>query len=99
MLNDCWPEDISYSSYKLGFLECAEIYYLNDTDNITEEAHHNIMANRFITDIAKGIAAYYGYTDWEDFEYLAWNGLKQYPEYANETWFQDELNNAKERYD
>jgi len=29
------------------------------------------MANRFITDIAKGIAAYYGSTDWEDIEYLA----------------------------
>jgi len=29
------------------------------------------MANRFITDIAKGIAAYYGSTDWEVFKYLA----------------------------
>lgn len=99
MFNDCWPEGISYDDYKAGFLECVEIYYLVNTDNITEETHHNIMADRFIVDIAKGIAAYFGSTNWEDFEYLAWHGLKQYPEYANEQWFKVELKNAKTRYD
>ena len=40
-----------------------------------------------------------GNGDWEDYEYLAWEGLEDFPPYANDPWFIEHLQTSKERYE
>ena len=100
MFSDCWPEGVDYLEYKLGFAHCAEVYYGAEVANLDPEAQHKVMADKFIEQIAKSIHEYLGGNgSWEDYEYLAWEGLKQYPDYSSEQWFLDHLAESKIRYE
>jgi len=100
MFSDCWPEGASYDEYRKGFLECLQEHYLLELGDLPEEEQHIAMSNIFVQDIAEAINQYLGGNgSWEDYEYLAWYGLSQYPDYSNEQWFQDHLQVAKQRYE
>ena len=69
---------------------------LLELGNLPEEEQHIAMSNIFVEDIAEAINQYLGGNgSWEDYEYLVWHGLSQYPDYANDQWFIDHLQDAK----
>jgi hypothetical protein len=99
MYNDCWPNGLSRDQYQEGFLACANAYYGIDLSGIDDrDQQHIVMANAFVNDIAKGIAAYLGVDNWADFTFLAWQGLSRYTDFDKEEWFQSEINESEENY-
>ena len=100
MFSDCWPEGATYDEYRKGFLGCLQEHYLLELGDLPEDEQHIAMSNIFVEDIAEAINQYLGGNgSWEDYEYLAWQGLSQYPDYSNQQWFSDHLKDAKERYE
>lgn len=100
MFADCWPAGASYYDYREGFLACLEEHYYLELGSLPEDEQHIAMSNIFVEKIAEAINQYLGGNgSWEDYEYLAWVGLSQYPDYSNEQWFIDHLLDSKERYE
>jgi len=100
LYNECWPEGVSYNDYVKGFAACAKANYLIDIEGLPENQQHIVMTKWFVEQIGIAIYDYFGGNGgFEDYEYLAWQGLSQYPEYANEQWFIDYLNESKIRYE
>ena len=91
---------MSYNDYVKGFAACAKANYLIDIEGLPENQQHIVMTKWFVEQIGIAIYDYFGGNGgFEDYEYLAWQGLSQYPEYANEQWFIDYLNESKIRYE
>lgn len=99
MFYDCWPSNGAYENYVQAFPPCAVHYYGDEYANTSIEHQHQTMLNSFVQEIAQSLDNFSGGNGtWQDWEWLALQGLYRYSPYLQETWFLEKVNNAYENY-